>query len=188
MIIIVSGLPRSGTSMLMNILKENSIEILEDKTKEADEYNPKGYFEFQPVSELPEGNITWLEQAEGKAVKVTSYFLHHLPAKYEYKVLFMERKIEEIVKSQQKTVAEEGKKFHKKEIKMMEDYFQDHIKQTKTWISLQPNFTVRYLSYNRIIENPKQFLPLISEFLELELKEESFTKIVDSSLYKERVK
>lgn len=188
MIIIVSGLPRTGTSMMMNILKESGIRILEDQSREANEHNPEGYFEYQPVLELPEGNISWLENAEGQAVKVNSYYIQHLPPKYEYKVLFMERNIEEIVKSQHKTLADEGKKFHKKEIKMMGDYFRTHIKQIKTWISLQPNFSVLYISYSALVSTPGQYPSIIGEFLEYDAEKLNVEKVVDKKLYKEKVK
>ena len=188
MITIVSGLPRTGTSMMMNILKESGIAILTDQTRIADNHNPRGYFEYQPAKELPEGNISWLESAEGKAVKVISFYIHHLPPKYEYKVLFMERTIEEIVMSQQKIVIDENKRIHKKEVKMMEDYFKDHIRKTKTWISLQPNFTVHYFSYNNMVANPQEYTSILSEFLECEIKGSVLTKVIDEKLYTQRVK
>ncbi len=186
MIFIVSGLPRSGTSMMMHMLKAGGVKILEDKTREPDEHNPNGYYEYEFASKLPEGNVDWLEKAEGKAVKVLSFYIQHLPAKYEYKVIFMERNYDEIVKSQQKIALEEGKKPHKKEIKMMIDYFRSHVKQIKEWIRLRPNFIILSLSYNEIVNDPDQFLSTIGEFLELELNEEKMSKVVDKKLYNQR--
>jgi hypothetical protein len=188
MIIIVSGLPRSGTSMMMQMLQAGGLKILEDKSKEADDNNPNGYFEYELASKLPEGNDSWLEKAENKAVKVVSYYVQHLSPKHEYKVLFMERNIDEIVMSQRAIAIEDGKKVHKKEVKMMADYFNNHIKQTKQWISLQPNFGVLYLSYNSIIKDPNSAVSSINEFLELELDEEKMKKVVDKKLYKHKAK
>ena len=186
MIIVVSGLPRSSTAMMMKMLKEGGIQILSDDVKKPDDNNPQGYFEYDLVSKLPEGKTDWLEEAEGKVVKVISYFLHHLPPKHEYRVLFMERNFSEILKSQKKTIIEEKQKIHKKEDKMMEDYYKTHIKQTKEWLSLQPNFSVIYLSYNELVKNPNQDLSKLSNFLEHELNLDKMSKAIDQNLYRQR--
>ncbi len=188
MIIIVSGLPRSGTAMMMNMLKAGGIKILEDKTRKPDENNPKGYFEYEPAKKLPEGNISWLDEAEEKAVKVISFFLQHLPDKFEYKIIFMERNFDEILKSQKQTVMEKGQKTHPKEDKMMLEYYKSHVKQTKEWISLQSNFSVLYLSYNEMVKHPEQHLDSICEFLGNELNKDKMNKVIDEKLYRQRSK
>lgn len=188
MIVIVSGLPRSGTSMMMNMLEAGGMDLLVDNVRKADKDNPRGYFEYELVKKLPEGNIIWLESANSKVVKVVSYYIHHLPPRYEYKVLFMERNFDEILESQKQSVIEKEQTTSRKEDKMMTDYFKNHVKQTKEWISLQPNFSVLYLSYNEIVLNPEQYLDKINTFLELELNKEKMSKIVDKNLYRQRSK
>ena len=101
-IIVVSGLPRSGTSMMMKMLAEGGLEPVTDALRRADEDNPNGYFEFEPVKQLADGQDAWLDGAGGKLVKVISALLEHLPARHQYKVVFMEREIKEILASQQK--------------------------------------------------------------------------------------
>ena len=101
-IIVVSGLPRSGTSMMMKMLAEGGVPAVSDSIRNADEDNPNGYFEFEPVKQLSEGQYEWLADADHKAVKVVSALLEYLPSTHHYKILFMERDIKEILASQRK--------------------------------------------------------------------------------------
>src|SRR5512141_2581353 len=91
--IIVSGLPRSGTSMMMKMLAEGGLTIITDQIRNADEDNPNGYYEFEPVKQLADGQFDWLAGANGKVVKIISALLEYLPRDYHYKVIFMERAI-----------------------------------------------------------------------------------------------
>ncbi|HSJ55892.1 MAG TPA: sulfotransferase family protein, partial [Anaerolineae bacterium] len=93
-IVIVSGLPRSGTSMMMKMLEAGGVRVLTDYERTADEDNPKGYYEFERVKQI-EHDREWLPEACGKAVKMVSALLKHLPADYYYKVIFMRREMEE---------------------------------------------------------------------------------------------
>ena len=94
MITVVSGLPRSGTSMMMRMLEAGGVPVLTDEKREADEDNLQGYYEDERVKQLRE-DASWITEAEGKAVKVISYLLRHLPCGHSYKVIFMERRIPE---------------------------------------------------------------------------------------------
>ena len=97
---VVSGLPRSGTSMMMKMIEAGGIAPLTDKIRRADDDNPKGYFEFERVKKMPDGDTAWVEDAQGKAVKVIAALLEYLPQEYTYKVLFMRRSMDEILASQ----------------------------------------------------------------------------------------
>ena len=101
-VIVVSGLPRSGTSMMMKMLAEGGLEVLTNSIRSADEDNPNGYFEFEQVKQLAEGQKDWLANADHKIVKIISALLEHLPPEHHYKILFMEREIAEILASQHK--------------------------------------------------------------------------------------
>ncbi|MDD2923047.1 MAG: hypothetical protein PHQ36_12250, partial [Anaerolineales bacterium] len=101
-IVVVSGLPRSGTSMMMKMLVEGGIPSVVDSLREADEDNPNGYFEIQQVKALKDGEKRWIYDARGKAVKVISYLLEFLPEDISYDVIFMEREISEVLASQKK--------------------------------------------------------------------------------------
>src|SRR5687768_10988350 len=89
-IVVVSGLPRSGTSMMMKMLADGGLPSLTDQIRNADEDNPNGYYEFEPVKQLANGGHAWLAAADGKAVKIISALLEYLPGQYPYKVIFME--------------------------------------------------------------------------------------------------
>src|SRR5574341_398925 len=99
-IIVVSGLPRSGTSLMMNMLAAGGLPVLTDSLRSADDDNPNGYFEFEPVKKLADGRSEWLPQADRKVVKIISALLEHLPNSYHYKIIFMERDLKEILASQ----------------------------------------------------------------------------------------
>jgi hypothetical protein len=107
-IVVVSGLPRSGTSMMMKMLEAGGIPVLTDYEREADEDNPKGYFEFERVKNLKDGDDAWLPQAKGKVVKVIAALLTDLPSSYEYEVIFMRRAMPEILASQRQMLIRRG--------------------------------------------------------------------------------
>ncbi|HFD38992.1 MAG TPA: sulfotransferase family protein, partial [Anaerolineae bacterium] len=95
-ITIVSGLPRSGTSMMMKMLEAGGLPVLTDQIRAADEDNPKGYYEFERVKQI-EHDQEWLPDAQGKAVKMIAALLKHLPPDYEYKIVFMQRDMQEVL-------------------------------------------------------------------------------------------
>src|SRR3990167_393038 len=99
MIVIVSGLPRSGTSLMMQMLRAGGMSLLIDDQRPADADNPHGYWEYEPVKRLQHDN-SWLPQAEGKAVKVVSALLQYLPPRHTYKIIVMHRPMQEVLASQ----------------------------------------------------------------------------------------
>lgn len=105
-IIIVSGLPRSGTSMMMSVLQAGGVPLLTDGVRAPDAGNPRGYFEFEAVKELDKhGDPAWLPSARGKAVKIISFLLTRLPENYDYRVIFMQRDLDEVIASQNTLLA-----------------------------------------------------------------------------------
>ena len=100
---IVSGLPRSGTSMMMKILEAGGLDPLSDNLRVADEDNPKGYYEFERSKNLKNDN-EWLHLAEGKVVKLISELLFYLPDTKNYKVVFMMSSLDEILMSQNRSL------------------------------------------------------------------------------------
>src|SRR5688572_29274329 len=90
-IVVVSGLPRSGTSMAMKMLEAGGLVVVTDNVRTADDDNPRGYYEDERVKDLArDANRTWLRDARGKAIKIISFLLKDLPPDNNYKVLFME--------------------------------------------------------------------------------------------------
>ncbi|MGB8212030.1 MAG: sulfotransferase [Anaerolineales bacterium] len=185
-IIIVSGLPRSGTSMMMKMLESAGLEILTDNLRTADANNPKGYYEFERVKKLKAGDFDWLSTAQGKVVKVISALLEYLPNQYQYKIIFMRRNMDEILSSQRQMLVRDGK--HDDEVPdgKLAELYENHLKKIGTWLEQQPNMSTLYISYNQIVRDPEPDLNRIIQFLGKDLDIKSMLQVVDRDLYRER--
>lgn len=185
-VIVVSGLPRSGTSMMMKMLAESGVSVLTDSVRQADDDNPNGYYEFEPIKQLPDGQNEWLAHADQKAIKVISALLEHLPSKYRYKVIFMERDLKEILASQQKMLARRNEDTNISD-KQMKEQFTSHLNAVKYWLARQPNIEVLYVSYNKLIANPEPYCREVAKFLSLPLDVEKLSSVPNERLYRNRV-
>lgn len=184
-VIVVSGLPRSGTSMLMKMLEAGGLSVVTDGEREADTDNPKGYYEFERVKQLDKGDTAWVKEAQGKAVKVISALLEHLPPGYEYKVLFMERRMSEVLASQRKMLERRG------ETSSVDDetlgkLLAKHVQQVKSWLTGQPNFALMTVDYNQMLADPQPYVQRINQFLGGQLNEQAMNEVVDPALYRNR--
>ncbi len=185
-VILVSGLPRSGTSMMMKILDAGGLEILTDNQRVADEDNPKGYYEFEIVKDLPGGgDATWLDGANGKVVKIISFLLQHLPATKNYKVIFMRRNVEEILASQRQMLIRRGEPADGDDAKMAET-FQEHLKRIRVWLANQQNIQVLYVDYNALMKEPQTSIQAVYDFLQLPLDKDKMLAVPDANLYRNR--
>jgi hypothetical protein len=184
-VVVVSGLPRSGTSMMMKMLEAGGLPVVSDGIREADSDNPKGYYEFERVKQLDKGDSAWVEEARGKVVKVISALLEYLPQGYEYRLLFMNRRMDEVLTSQRKMLERRGEKSQISDEKLAE-LLGKHVLKTKSWLAAQPNFTMLDLDYNAMLADPSLFVPEINRFLGGKLDEQAMTAIVDPSLYRNR--
>ena len=184
-IIVVSGLPRSGTSMMMKMLAEGGLATVTDSLRTADEDNPNGYFEFEPVKALADGTDAWLSDAQGKAVKVVSALLEHLPAGQHYRILFMERDLKEILASQQKMLSRRQEQSRTSDAEM-EAQFREHLRAIKYWLARQPNMEVLYVDYNRMMAAPDTFCPQIADFVRLPLDVARMRSVPNQGLYRNR--
>ncbi len=185
-ITIVSGLPRSGTSMMMQMLEAGGIPILRDNIREADEDNPRGYYEFERVKQIPRDE-RWLEEAKGKAVKMVSALLPHLPSRYRYKVIFMRRQMEEILASQKVMLRRRKQPTDKVADEQMAALFRSHLRKIENWIAEQANVEVLYLNYNEMVDDPVKQVERIGQFLEQRLDSEKMVGVIDRGLYRERL-
>ncbi|HWO01704.1 MAG TPA: sulfotransferase domain-containing protein [Blastocatellia bacterium] len=184
-ITIVSGLPRSGTSMMMKMLAAGGIEPLTDNLRIADEDNPKGYFEFERVKQI-EHDKTWLDGARGRAVKLISALLKHLPADYNYKVIFMRRAMPEILASQRQMLIRRGEPADSVPDDKMAAMFDKHVAQVESWLASQPNIETLYVSYNEVMKDPRPHAVQISEFLGGSLDVDAMTAVADQTLYRQK--
>ncbi|MGD1992958.1 MAG: sulfotransferase [Anaerolineae bacterium] len=182
---IVSGLPRSGTSMMMKMLEAGGIEVLTDHVREADQDNPKGYYEFERVKQL-EHDKAWVKDAQGKVVKVISALLKHLPEDYPYRIIFMRRKIEEILASQRRMLVRRGEDPDKVEDAKMAQLFNRHLKQVQRWMEQRANVETLDVSFNDTIKDPTTQAERIDQFLGGGLDIERMVNVVDPALYRQR--
>ena len=184
MIYVVSGLPRSGTSMMMKILQAGGLEVVTDQIRTADEDNPEGYFEVEQIKQLKE-DASWLNDAEGKGVKVISMLLYDLPPSHAYTIFFMIRKMEEILASQKKMLERRGEPTDTLDDQKMGKNFAKHIRQIKGWLSQQAHCTVRYIDYNQTMQDP---LKTIEQFKGMvpHLDKEKMLKAIHPTLYRNR--
>ncbi len=180
-IIIVTGLPRSGTSLMMQLLEAAGIEIATDSKRQADLHNPKGYFELEAVKSLAKDN-SWIGQIQGKAVKIIVQLLVNLPSEYNYKIVFMEREISEIMQSQQKMLNKSTSVYPVE----IANIYQKDLLNAKSWISQHPNMSVLYLNHHEIIKNPDIELEKLRGFLNLNTDLKELSKIIDQDLYRNK--
>ena len=184
-IIVVSGLPRSGTSMMMKMLAESGLSILTDELRRADSDNPNGYFEFETVKEMSAGNIAWLAHAGGKVIKVISALLEYLPSHYSYKIIFLERDLQEVLASQRKMLANRNEESTVEDAEIATQ-LQKHLSVVKPWLVRQPNMEVLYVNYNALLANPAPFCEKIIDFLGLPLDEARMLAVPNKLLYRNR--
>ena len=186
-IIIVSGLPRSGTSMMMRTLEMGGIPLLTDHLRTADDDNPHGYYELEIVKKLPAGEYEWLKDARGKAVKIISELLRYLPAEYSYKIIFMRRNMEEILASQKKMLINRDEDPAKIDDENMSKMFRKHLKYVNEWINSHANFKRIDIEYNRMVKDPGPCIEQLNLFLQYPgLDMEKMRGAVDKKLYRHR--
>jgi hypothetical protein len=185
-IVVISGLPRSGTSMMMKMLEAGGLSAMTDSLREADVDNPKGYYEFERVKQLDKGDTAWVPDARGKVVKVISALLKYLPADEQYKVIFIRRNMPEILASQRKMLVNRGEDPDKMDDAQMAMLFEKHVQQIETWLAAQPNFDVLYVHYSDILSDPVSAAQSLGDFLGDRVDAEKMVEVVDPELYRNR--
>jgi hypothetical protein len=186
MVVVVSGLPRSGTSMMMKMLEAGGLELLTDHQRTADENNPKGYYEFERVKKLKDGDTGWVVEARGKVVKVITALLEYLPSSETYQIILMRRDMGEILASQRRMLERDGKPDDGVDDATMTELYEKHLAKVFTWISKQDNIQMLEVSYNDILENPEENVHKLNHFLSGGLDTSRMMGVVDRNLYRER--
>ena len=161
-IVIVSGLPRSGTSLMMQMLDVGGMEVVTDKLRVADTDNPKGYYEFERVKSIKR-DTTWLPATRGKAFKMISQLLFDLPATETYRVIFMNRNLDETLDSQEKMLRRLGQPAIPRDD--MKRAYLLHLARLHDWLDGQKNMAVIRVHYNDLLEQPRQHVEQLQEFL-----------------------
>lgn len=185
-VVVVSGLPRSGTSMTMKMLEAGGIPVVTDGARTADEDNPKGYYEDDRVLDLAkEVDKAWLRGARGQAVKIISYLLRHLPTNNNYRVLFMRRDISEVLASQAKMLERRGEE-HGADDAAMRELFEADVWRANYHIKRAAHIEAIDVHYRQVLEDPVTHAHRMAEFLGRELDIEAMASIVDPDLYRNR--
>ncbi|HXV37843.1 MAG TPA: sulfotransferase [Myxococcota bacterium] len=186
-IVVVSGLPRSGTSMLMKMLEAGGVPILTDRERAADIDNPKGYFEFERIKDLEkERDKSYLREARGKAIKVISFLIKDLPGDNDYKVIFMRRDLDEVIASQNKMIERLGSGDASASEEAMKEAYRNDIVRARLLCRKRANFELIEVHYKRAVEDPAATARSVNAFLGGGLDEAAMRAAVDESLYRNR--
>ena len=164
MISIVSGLPRSGTSLLMQMLAAGGLEPLTDEIRKPDTDNPRGYFEWERVKQLA-ANPGAIAEAEGKAVKVISTLLLHLPQNHEYRVVFLRRPLAQVVASQAEMMRRRGTQGGAASAAAMQAALEAHMRSVTAWLRERPSIAVLWVDYPELVADPQKHALAIAAFL-----------------------
>jgi hypothetical protein len=184
-ITIVSGLPRSGTSMMMKMLEAGGIEAVVDNLREADTDNPNGYYEYENVKKIKEDR-SFLDNAYGKSIKIISNLLYDLPDDRKYKIIFMIRDMDEILASQKKMLQRRQVNTSDTQDQEMSAVFTKHITSMQEWLKKQKHMEVIYVHYNSMMREPYKNVQLIKRFLPHRLDIDKMVAVVDQTLYRNR--
>jgi sulfotransferase family protein len=186
-IVIVSGLPRSGTSMAMKMLQGGGLPLLTDGARPSDASNPEGYFEFEPVKQLDkDGDLAWLRSARGKGVKVISWLLTWLPEHYDYRVIFMLRDLDEVMASQNAMLLGRGQPEAIDDPASMRRTYERHLEQVQRFLEHRRCFTTLTVNYADVVVRPSAEATRLAEFLHRPLDVERMAAAVDPRLYRNR--
>jgi hypothetical protein len=169
----------------MKMLEAGGMGVLTDDIRTADADNPKGYYEFERVKQL-EHDQSWLEDAEGRAVKIIAALLKHLPSGYSYKIIFLRRNIQEILASQKQMLIRRGEPTDSVSDEKMAELFRGHLRRVETWLDGQPHIDVLYVHYHQVLEAPLEYAQKINRFLGDTLDEDRMAGVIDQSLYRQR--
>jgi hypothetical protein len=185
-VIIVSGLPRSGTSMMMKMLEAGGVPIMTDAVRQADVDNPKGYLEYERVKNLEkETDKSYIREGRGKALKVISFLLKDLPDDCFYRVIFMRRHLDEVITSQNRMLDRRGEEAIDGRETMAEAY-RNHLAAVKIMVRKRPNFEMLEFRYDEAVADPRKAARAVNVFLGGTLDETAMVGVVDAELYRNR--
>jgi hypothetical protein len=187
MITIVSGLPRSGTSLMMQMLVAGGMAALADGERKADDDNPRGYLEWERIKTLP-NDPGCIAEAEGKVVKVISRLLLSLPSDHEYRVIFMQRPLPEVLASQDQMLRRRGTYKDGVNPAIMSAAFEKHLREVYAWMDGKAYVKALRVPYHEVLSGAKDMGGRLAEFLGIALDVDAMAQQVDASLYRNRGK
>ena len=186
-IVVVSGLPRSGTSLMVQMLDQGGLSVLTDQQRTADVDNPRGYYEFELVKRM-KSDTSWLPEARGKVVKVVSALLYDLPVGEQYRIVFMQRDLDEVIASQEKMLERRGRPIPPRE--KVKAAFELHLERLFEWLGRQPHMPLLTVSYNDLMSDARRQSQRVCEFLDGAfdgaLDADHMLAAIDPALYRNR--
>ncbi len=182
-IVVVSGLPRSGTSLMVQMLDQGGLPVLTDERRAADVDNPRGYYEFELVKRM-KSDTSWVPEARGKVVKVVSALLYDLPAGERYRIVFMQRDLDEVIASQEKMLQRRGQQIPPRE--KVKAAFELHLERLFEWLGRQPHMRLLLVSYNDLMSDARRQAQRVCEFLDGQPDAGRMLAAIDPALYRNR--
>lgn len=181
---VVSGLPRSGTSMLMRMLEAGGLAVLADGARAADRDNPRGYYELDAIKGTA-FDASWVRAAGGKAVKVISYLLRYLPPDLEYRVLFLRRELDQVVRSQRAMLERLGQPVGETDGEARR-LLAEHLVDVEAWLETAAHVRRLGVSHARVLSDPRGQSERIARFLGRELDLDGMARAVEPALWRQR--
>ena len=186
-IVVVSGLPRSGTSMAMRMLEAGGLEVVSDGLRVADDSNPTGYYEDERVKELDKSaDTSWLNEARGKAIKVISFLLRDLPDTNNYRVIFMHRPMGEVMMSQNAMLRARNERVDATTDDRLARQYEDHLRAVSALLARRPCFDVLEVNYGDVVGRPLEQAERMARFVGGPLDASKMAAAVDRALYRNR--
>jgi hypothetical protein len=186
-VVVVSGLPRAGTSLMMQMLHAGGLPIVTDGMRQPDESNPRGYFELDAVKDIERtADWTWLEGARGRAVKITSPLLRYLPDRLDYRVILMIRDVDEVLLSQEHMLARAGRPAAEHESAALRPHYEAHLVEVRRMLQQRRCFAAIEVQHADVLRDPRGAAARVAGFLALDLQLDRMASVVDASLYRSR--
>lgn len=185
MIVVVSGLPRSGTSMMMQMLEAGGLPPLTDGVRAPDASNPRGYYELEGVKALARDSA-WLADAEGHVVKVIAQLLRHLPDGPTYRVVFMERDLDEVLRSQTRMLETQGRPAANPAV--LRPVFERQLTEARAWLDAHSHADALFMPHRDVVTDPAAQAARLNTFLGAALDEAAMAAVVDPSLHRQRTR
>ena len=184
---VVSGLPRSGTSMMMRMLEAGGMAPFTDGERAADVDNPEGYYEFERVKDLEQDpDRSWVRQARGRTLKVISFLLRHLPDDNLYRIVYMRRHLDEVLRSQDKMLDRLGNAVQGAPLEAMKETYRNDIVAARLYARKHPRMEMIEIHYAETIADPAATARIVNAFLGGELDEAAMAAAVNAHLYRNR--
>ena len=185
-VIVVTGLPRSGTSMIMRMLQSGGLDLMTDGVRRPDPDNPMGYFEYEGVKKL-KTDASRLYRAKGKAVKIVSPLLAYLPYDLNYRMIFVRRNLAEILASQRKMIERRNPNRASVPDDGLVHQYRLHLNRVQAWLQDRGNMACLFVEYRAVLADPRLHAANIRDFLGLPLDVDGMAGAVEPSLYRNRL-